>query len=257
MPKYKNAPIEEALCEFYFAPEQGSPEWDLTLPGRLQVQDALSEYSAPSRQQHLQTLAAGNIKGQPEVTIQNTLFRVQLPTKDGRAILSIGHNALSVSVLRPYEGWDRFRPRILNALHVYSHIAGQTAVVRIGLRYINRIITPVADASTASRFLTRVQTAIEATTEAQAEVHGNLTALNTRHEFITPDNVKLFITHATINPVTPKTSEYILDIDVVWDHQTLDGIDQITPVMDKLHDVVGGVFEALITNEARKLFNAA
>jgi hypothetical protein len=47
MPKYKNAPIEEALCEFRFAPEQGNPEWDLTLPGRLQVQEALREYSAP------------------------------------------------------------------------------------------------------------------------------------------------------------------------------------------------------------------
>ena len=256
MPKYKDAPIEEAVCEFQFAPNQGNPEWDLTLPGRLQVQDALKEYSAPSRQQHVQTIAAGNTKGQPEVTIQNTLFRVQLPTKDGRAILSIGHNTLGVNVLRPYEGWDKFRPRILNALNVYSHIAEQKVVYRIGLRYINRIITPAVGASSASSFLTGVQTTIEARTEAQVKVQGSLTAINTRHEFKTSDDVKVFITHATINPATPKTSEYLLDIDVVWDHQPLDGIDQITPVLDKLHDIEGGVFETLITDEARKLFNA-
>jgi uncharacterized protein (TIGR04255 family) len=257
MPKYKNAPIEEAICEFQFVPNQGNPEWDLTLPGKLQAHDALKEYSAPSRQQNLQTLAAGNIKGQPEVSIQNMLFRVLLPTKDGRAILSTGHNTLGVSVLRPYEGWDKFRPRILSALDVYSGIAEQKVVSRIGLRYINRIITPAAGASSASRFLTHVQTTIEATSEAQAKVQGNLTAINTRHEFETPENVKLFITHATIAPATPKTSEYILDIEVVWDRQPLDGIDQITPLIDKLHDIEGGVFETLITDEARKLFNAA
>jgi uncharacterized protein (TIGR04255 family) len=256
MPKYKSAPIEEAVCEFQFVPNQGNPEWDLTLPGKLQVQDALKEYSAPSRQQHVQTFAAGNIKGPPEVMIQSALFRVQLPTKDGRAILSIGHNILGVNVLRPYEGWDKFRPRILSALEVYSRIAQQKVVSRIGLRYINRIIMPVAGAASASCFLTGVQTTIAATTEARVKVQGSLTAINTRHEFETPDNVKLFITHATIAPATPKTSEYILDIEVVWDHQPLDGIDQITPVMDKLHDIEGGVFETLITDEARKLFNA-
>jgi uncharacterized protein (TIGR04255 family) len=48
-----------------------------------------------------------------------------------------------------------------------------------------------------------------------------------------------------------------LDIEAVWDHQPLDGIDQITPLIDKLHDIEGGVLETLITDEARKLFNAA
>lgn len=30
--RYRNPPIEEALCEFYFDP---SEEWDLTIPGKL------------------------------------------------------------------------------------------------------------------------------------------------------------------------------------------------------------------------------
>lgn len=257
MPKYTNAPIQEAICEFQFVPSEGNPEWDLTLPGRLQVQNALKEYSAPSRQQHMQTIAAGNAQGQPEVMVQNTLFRVQLPTKDGRSILSIGHNTLGVSVLHPYEGWENYRPRILSALEVYSDIAKQKVVSRIGLRYVNRIILPIPGAASASRFLTHVQTSILATTQEKLKVEGKLTGINSRHEFETSDHVKIFVTHATIDPVMPKTSEYLLDIDVVWDHNHIDGTGKITPVMDRLHDIEGGVFEALITDEARNHFNEA
>jgi uncharacterized protein (TIGR04255 family) len=257
MPKYTNAPIEEATCEFQFVPDPKNPQWDLTLPGKLQVHEALKEYSAPSRQQHVQTLAAGDATGAPEITIQNALFRVQLPTVDGHAVLGVGQNNLAVSVLRPYQGWNEFRPRILSAVEAYASVARQKIVSRIGLRYINRIITPVAGASSASRFLAHVQTAVEATTETRAKVRGGLTAINTRHEFETPDKFKILITHATINPVTPNTSEYLLDIDAVWDHGPLNGSDAIIPVVDKLHDIEGGVFESLITDEARKLFNAA
>src|SRR4051794_5923736 len=102
MPAYKNPPIEEVVCEFTFVPPQGDPEWDLTIPGKLQVEKELVEYSAPSRQQHVQTIAATNTNGQPDVAVSNTLFRIHLPRKDNRALLSIGHNILGVNVLKPY-----------------------------------------------------------------------------------------------------------------------------------------------------------
>ena len=37
--RYRNPPIEEALCEFYFDP---SEEWDLTIPGKLHTSLATS-----------------------------------------------------------------------------------------------------------------------------------------------------------------------------------------------------------------------
>jgi uncharacterized protein (TIGR04255 family) len=255
MPAYANAPIQEAVCEFQFVPLQGNPEWDLTLPGKLQLQQELAEYSGPSRQQHVQTIQA--TKGQADIAVSNILFRIHLPTKDGRALLSVGHNTFGVIVQHPYEGWTRFRSRIVQALEVYVRLSGQTAVQRIGLRYINRLVTPTAGAYTASQYLTGLDTEITASTQMKRQVAGKLTAINTRQEFETADRVKIFITHATINPTVPKTSEYLLDIDVVHDTQVIEGIAQITPVMDKLHDIEGGIFEALITEEARKLFNAA
>lgn len=260
MPKrtYKNPPIQEAVCEFTFAPLDASAEWDLAIPGKLQVQEELAEYSAPSRQQYVQTIAANQAKGQPDFALSNTLFRVHLPRKDGKALLSIGANVLGVIVLKPYLGWDEdFRARIVNALNIYTKVTGQKVVKRIGLRYINRLIVPVVGAFNASKYLSTIQTEVAATTPLDATVEGKLTAINARHEFETSEGIKIFITHATIDPTTPKTSEYLLDIDTVCDSAVLDGVDKITPVMDKLHDIQGGIFETLITDEARKLFDAA
>src|SRR5436190_1122998 len=152
MPNYKNPPIQEAVCEFTFAPLKGNPEWDLTLAGKLQVDPDLAEYSAPSRQQLMQEISASGNK--PEATLQQSLFRIHLPTPKNDALLSLGHNILGIVALKPYEGWKKFQPRILRALEVYTKKTGQTTVTRIGVRYINRIVTPIPDASKASTFLT-------------------------------------------------------------------------------------------------------
>ena len=45
----------------------------------------------------------------------------------------------SVHMLRPYKGWETFRPQIQQALDAYSRIAEPEGITRIGLRYINKI----------------------------------------------------------------------------------------------------------------------
>jgi uncharacterized protein (TIGR04255 family) len=190
------------------------------------------------------------------LAFSNTLFRVQLLTPGGRAVLGIGNHILSVSVLRPYEGWQQFKPRISKALTVYMNITQQFSVKRIGLRYINRLVTPVPEASSAYRFLTHVATTLDAVeANGAGRIEGKLTALNTRHEFETPERIKMFMSHATLTPQRVGTAEYLLDIDAVYDHQILEGAETILQAVEKLHAIEGGLFEHLITDEARKLFN--
>ena len=253
MPNYKNPPIQEAVCEFTFAPLQGNPGWDLTLPGKLQLD--LPEYSGQSRQQHVQTIVASDNK--PEMTLQQSLFRIHLPTDKGDALLSLGHNILGIVCLRPYEGWKKFQPRIVRALEGYIKRTNQSSVTRIGVRYINRIVTPIPDASTASKFITGVQVQLQGTEpDGKTPFDARLTALNSRHEYETPEKFKVLVTQGTLNPEKKGTAEYLLDLDTVWDHQPLDGFQKIMPVLEKLHAVESAVFEALITDEARKLFDA-
>ncbi|HWE17222.1 MAG TPA: TIGR04255 family protein [Hyphomicrobiaceae bacterium] len=257
MPTYKNPPIAEAVCEFTFEPLKGNPEWDLTLPGKLQLDPDLKEYSDKSRQQHVQTIAASDNKGQPQLALQQGLFRVHLPRPDNTALLSLGHNILGIVVLKPYEGWEKFEPRIIRALKVYTGKTGLSVVRRLGLRYINRIVTPDPNAASAGLYLSGMVTAVEAAAQDEkTKVEGKLTAVNSRQEFVTSDGIKIFVTQATLKPQKPKTAEYLLDIDIVRDHEPLDGPEKITQVIDKLHTIEGAIFEHFITPEARKLFDA-
>jgi len=255
MPDYKNPPIQEAICEFTFEPLPGEPEWDLTLPGRLQLNADLKEYAGKSRQQILREIVAGD-RNEPEVGVRQRLFRIHLPTKDGKALLSLGHNVLGVVSLKPYEGWNDFQPRILRALAAFVQESGLTQVKRLGIRYINRIIVPELEASKGSEYIVGMQTMVKASCDDGEHVKAKLTALNTRHEFITVDSVKVFVTQGTMNPEKVGTSEYLLDIDCVHDHKQIAGVDKIDPVLERLHAIEGAIFESFITDKTRMLFNA-
>ena len=45
--RYKNPPIEEAICEFHFSPSQ---DWDFTIPGKLHT-ELSDEYTGKPQEQ--------------------------------------------------------------------------------------------------------------------------------------------------------------------------------------------------------------
>jgi uncharacterized protein (TIGR04255 family) len=244
--QHKNPPIEEALCEFTFASVVPSAPFDLTLSGRLQLNRLMDEYKGQVRTQNLQTIVMN--ENAPNIGIQNALFRIQLPTSDGTRLISLGQNTLAISVLRPYEGWENFKPRIDKALQAYWETKSPVSVTRIGLRYINRIITPGL-AKEHNRFLVGASA-------RDANIGANLTNFTRREEYIEENGTKILVTQSTLQPVSPDTTEYLLDIDTVWDSESIGDHTRIMATAEQLHDTEGAAFEALITDEARRLFDA-
>ncbi len=147
--RYRNPPIEEALCEFRFRPGQ---DWDLTLPGRLhdEIRDA---YPGKPRQQNVVEAAQQIPMDQPpRLMLRKGLAKVQLFNEDGTRMVAIGQDVLSVHMFRPYQdsatlasGWDEFRPRLESALDAYWRVAKPVGAHRVGIRFINRIVVPVSN----------------------------------------------------------------------------------------------------------------
>ncbi len=245
--QYKHPPIEEALCEFTFASESGGKQVDLTLPGRLQMHRSMKEYSGKARTQNVQKIAASDTA--PNVSIESSIFRIQLPTQDGTRMVSVGANTLAITTLRPYDGWPNFKPRIEQALEAYVETTAPAPITRIGLRYINRIIVPDFNVRPASIF--------NAMPEGEKILEASLTNFLQRGEYVRQDGVKVIVTQATLQPATPKTAEFLVDIDTLWDKNPLADREQIIATVEKLHDIEGAAFEALITEEARRLFDAS
>lgn len=261
MRNYKHAPIEEAMCEITFGSLSSPFQWDLTLPGRVQQHRDLKDiYVGPASQQHVQQILAeaGAQPGQPQnVALTSSLLRVLIPTADSKALLGIGPNSLTISSLRDYEGWTKFKPRIETALRAYQDVAKPKGIVRITLRYINRLVVPETGAVGADHYLEDMPPTHVASVEGTNEVLNlRLSAYNYRKEFTSSDEVKIVISQASLLPQKPETNEFLLDIEAVSDHAHLT-VEETIKRVERLHVVEGAVFESFIKQPARELFDAA
>jgi uncharacterized protein (TIGR04255 family) len=243
--KYKNPPIEEAVVEFRFVPGQ---EWDLTIPGKLHEHPAIkSRYPGKPRMQKLLEAAFQTGSGRPpNLAVREGVARIQLVDNDGRRLISLGSDVLSINTLRPYDDWQQFRPRIETALRSYSQVAQPIGISRVGVRYINKIVFPGKEIDIGIYF----QYGLPSVPGLPSKSAGFFS----RVERVYDDEVKLLLTQATVDAPEGQ-SAFLADLDVIWESGEERDLDRIMEIVDDLHAREGEAFEAIITDAARELFN--
>ncbi|MCI0418029.1 MAG: TIGR04255 family protein [Acidobacteria bacterium] len=243
--KYRNPPIEEAIVEFRFVPGQ---EWDLTIPGKLHEHPAVkNQYPGKPRTQKVLEAAFQAGPGQtPNLAVREGVGRIQLVDHSGSHLISLGSDVLSVNVLRPYDGWEKFRPRIEATLSAYAEVAAPSSVARIGVRYINRIVLPGRESN--------IKTYFRCGPPSAPKLPRKMAGFMSRVEYVYDDAVQLLLTQASIDAPEGQ-SAFLLDLDVVWESAEAKGLDGAMEVVDDLHEREGKAFEAVITKAARDMFN--
>jgi len=134
--KYKNPPIVEAICEFRFSKET---KWDPTIPGSVyeKVKDQFPHKESRLEQQVvLKTEETGF--NQNLVASQRALMLSQ----DRSSLIQVGQHLLSINHLKPYSGWENFRPKIKMAYDTLGGITKINGIDRMALVYIDRIEIP-------------------------------------------------------------------------------------------------------------------
>ena len=247
--RYRHPPIEEATCEIRFVP---SDAWDPTMPG-LVYGELRSEYPAKPVTQGL--IEAG-IKVTPDgpdgpsVLVRQDLHRVQFRSEDGRRIAAVGPDVLSVHLLRPYTSWEAFREQIRAAIGVYVKVAAPIGISRIGVRYINRIEVQASTVDLPIYFTSPP--------DPPSTMPQRIRSFITRVEAIYDDSedTRVITTFAS-SDTTEDRADFILDIDVVTERsfKTTD-LREVMAAVEDLRDRERTAFEALITDEARGLFDA-
>ena len=245
---YKNAPIEEAIVEFRF---KADPDWDLTIYGKLADQPEIKEaYSGKPRQKMtVQAALHTGPEQAPALAVREAQGRFQFVNEDATQLLSLEPNKLSVSLLRPYDSWKNFRPRVEAALKAYQRVAEPEEIERIGVRYINKIELPLEDKSIelGSYFLCGPPSA--------PGLPSKLGGFMSRVEYIHDDNVKLFLTQASIE-APENFFAVLLDLDVVWEGSEPFKKSSAMTIVEDLHLREGQAFEATITDKTRGIFDA-
>lgn len=248
--QYLNPPIKEAACEFHFESEQ---DWDPLLPGRLQ-QALNDDYTGRAREERSLSVkfdAYGNER--PEV---NEMAKIQLVTENRTRRVGVGRDVLSIHMLRPYQdpgetediGWEEFRERISRALSAYWDVAKPSGVQRIGIRYANEITIPKQEA-TVSDYIR------DALPRLQGDLF-DLAGFSCQVAYLYEDGAYLFVRQQTLEPIGGHV-RILLDLHVVWksDDKLVSQDDALAKAED-LRDRERVAFEAFITDESRKLFDA-
>ena len=199
--RYRNPPIDEAVCEFRFG---SSPDWDLTIPGKLHAALA-SDYSGKPRNQTVIDVGVEISSGEPaNLRYGQGLAKVLLFSADGRRAVGVGADVLSIHMLRPYQGPDSY---LHCAVPVVSGLpeSMQTYTSRVAYEY--------------------------------------------------EDGTRLVLIHGSISPPSDDVG-FLLDIDVIW--ETADHLTQSESLqrVDVLRDLERKVFETVITDKAREIFDA-
>ena len=246
--RYRNPPIEEAICEFHLAP---GPEWDLTVPGRLHERIKDEYAGKPQQQKVVETeLRAAPAAGFPSVTVKEGMAKLFFPDSKGRRGVAVGPDVLSVHVLRPYApGWEEFRPRIERAWGAYQAVAEPVGVRRIGIRYINRIVLSKETIQLPEYFTTPPA--------APPSFPETMSSFFHRTEFTYDDGQTRLITTFASGKAPRGSSAFLLDVDLVWlsGDQPNAGSEVIT-LVETLRDREREVFESLITDKTREVFDS-
>jgi uncharacterized protein (TIGR04255 family) len=247
--QYVAPPIDEALCEVRFAP---SRDWTALIP--LRVFDLLKgTYPQEPQLHHLMEAAFRSTPEQLGTTEQAVTVkgspRMQFRSQDGHRLVTVGENLLAIHDLRPYSGWENFKPRILQAIEAYQSVAAPLGVVRIGVRYINRLTVPETTPEL-SYYFTSPPALPEAGLElALGQVFSRIVGA------YKDERSQLVYTFASVDPVDGHPT-FLIDLDAsrAWtDEDPLSAKDAADHV-EELRSLERNAFEALITDNARALF---
>lgn len=126
--RYEIPPVVEAVCEFRFGQTGVQP---VLIPGRY-YERIHTEYP------DIETRSGVGIEAGQELTMvaeERTVFRNRLASR----LVQIGPGMLAINQLRPYPDYATFRREIEARLSDYRAVAEPKGVIKIGLRYINRL----------------------------------------------------------------------------------------------------------------------
>jgi uncharacterized protein (TIGR04255 family) len=236
---YKRPPITEAVVEVRI-------DAGVTMPRVERVRDKLLEsYPLP-----VQTLIAANVELREDTPrVQQQLQGYRLTAADGAGLVSVGPNFIATSRLAPYEGWESFIATARRNWEVWKRRVGWQKIVRIGVRYINRIDIPTSDPVNIDDYLTFT-------------IRGPSLDLPPMTSFainevrpLGKDQCELILNASYVPSPLVKTTSFLLDLDISREVDLPQNDEGLWGFVDRIRGHKNFVFEGCITDRARELFN--
>ena len=240
--RYKNPPVQEALCEVFFS---GS-EWDPAIPGSF-YEDIKGDFPNKTQLKHLGIELNVGEKERVAKFREND-GRIQFRKPDGSQIIQLEKDLLVVNQLKPYPHFEAWLPVLESKLALYIKHSKPQKIVKTGIRYINRVVLPKKEIRLEDYF-----NIYPHLPEGLGEKHGSFMMrleLPPKHA-----SHQLVITFASAPADDPNSMAFALDIYDIINKPTAVDVGQVVQVASDGHENIEMAFENSIKDSLRAIFD--
>ncbi len=241
-PHYPRAPITEAVIQLRMTA-------DVEMKALAKIQHRLK--SAYPNSQQLQNVAFSFDNTGRQINVVQNPQGFRLANDDQTDIVMLTPRDLTAARLPPYPGWEHLRANANTAWKIWKAATPRHPIERIGVRFINRIDIPVADAHLfdIQEYLNFYPSTSPITA---APMLGYL--LQVTVPTFDPLSIATITTTTLGTNLIPKHHSLILDIDVSRTADIPIRDDRLWPLIDQARVIKNDIFERCITDASRKLF---
>jgi uncharacterized protein (TIGR04255 family) len=246
MALYSAAPITEAVLEIRVEPPAQA---DVSVLDSL-TEAAKSEFPKRVPMQFLEMGIAQEAGQRIQQRLSQSVVGYRLAKEDDSRVLQVRLDGFAYSHMAPYSNWARFRDEARILWGRYRSLRPTAKLVRCALRYINRIDIPFQEIEAYDYF--SLYPKVPESLPQQHIIGMSLSLQMPQHDLECVAN----ISQALAEPVKPNSISFILDIDIFrlgiegWDD------DSVWDYLESLRTRKNEIFEACITDKARKLIGS-
>jgi uncharacterized protein (TIGR04255 family) len=238
---FKNAPITEAVLEL------------LVLPAEETKMEILVPFHEPIKERFPKIEQAKEVRGGFKVGIGSESFFEEKPigylfrSHQENKVIQARINGFAFSKLKPYENWDSFRSEASDLWKSYAEMTRPQKILRISMRYINRIEIPLPMRDFEEYILTHLQIA--------PDLPQAISQFFIRFEIPNSEIPATAAIIQTIENVTDKNRlPLIFDIDVIKENEYPLHSPEVWTDFEKLHNFKNEIFFSSITEKTKELF---
>ena len=242
---YTHPPIVEAVVEFRFAGGLALDDELLALLRTALSQDYPGKTRATNQIQARAQLGEAGIFTAAQSSVHKFLF----PSADGLRLVGVGHQSLSLHVLKPYPGWPDFKARVEIALDVCREIVAPDAIVGLAVRYIDQVVLPADPDLILSEYFVGLPA-------RPAAMPGGLASFHVVTQAVDPETATTAVLTLASGQRTAEGSAVVLyDLNLIRDCSASPvGCKGWQQLLDELHTRQRDIFEQSITEKTRELF---
>jgi uncharacterized protein (TIGR04255 family) len=242
---YKRPPITEAVIHITFGTAASAADLDKVNRNLI---DFYPQYQ-PTRNVNLEFAVPPDVAAAPSARLKNNVSGHRRSSDDESKIIVLWPTSIIFSQLAPYPGWQEFFGRFVRDWTLWKKILGYRTIVRVGVRYINRIDIPI--------------TGPEITYEKYLNVYPHLPndmskvfAYGVQVQLPFPEiEGKIVVNSSTVPSPMLNMASFLLDQDLFKDNDCPQNDEGVYKLLEEIHVKKNAVFEACITDRAKELFN--